>query len=94
VIVARHPDHRCARCRELFADDATLYMTATEPNRYRNRTAPVCEQCLSPEEREIASSHCRALPPGRNGPARDIVPPHPSTGQLAHATADDAKFLC
>jgi hypothetical protein len=31
-------------------------MAATEPPRYWNRirTTPVCEQCLTPEEREIA----------------------------------------
>jgi hypothetical protein len=50
-----HPNQPCSRCSRQFGPDEVMFMAATEPPRYWNRirTAPVCEQCLSPEEREI-----------------------------------------
>jgi hypothetical protein len=32
-----------------------MFMAATEPPRYWNLIRPVCEQCLTPEERETIS---------------------------------------
>jgi hypothetical protein len=37
-----------------------MYMAPVKPRRYRNRveTKPVCEQCLTPEERDTAAGRC------------------------------------
>jgi hypothetical protein len=58
------PNHPCHRCRRQFDPDEVMYLAAIGPRRYSNRvrTAAICEECLEPEEREIAAGITSYVP--------------------------------